>query len=242
METKKERTIVIGDIHGCIDEFEELLKVLSYHKDTDRLILLGDLIDRGPDSVAVVRKAREMDLECVKGNHEYKFIKWYRSHGTKNDVYDGRAHYTQFSDEDINYIHRMSDYIVVDDFVIVHAGLRPHIPLEKQSRDDLFYIRYVDDDKKFVSLKKINQAGSKEAVGARFWTEFWDGATNVVYGHNVHGDLPRVDVHPYSGKTCYGIDTGACFGGKLTALILETKEIIQVQSKRVYYQSTFEVR
>jgi len=241
METK--RTIVVGDIHGCIDEFDELIKKLSYAKGSDRLILLGDLIDRGPDSVAVVRRAREMDLECVMGNHEHKFIKWYRSSGTKNDVYDSRPHYTQFSDADINYIHRMSDYIKVDDFVIVHAGLRPHVPLEKQLREDLFYVRYMDDDSKFISLRKINKAGSKEAVNAHFWTESFDGAHNVVYGHNVNDrEKIRIDVHPYTGKTCYGIDTGACFGGRLTAMILETKEIVQVEAKKVYYQSTFEVR
>lgn len=235
------RTIVVGDIHGCIDEFKELIQTLAYNKEADRLILLGDLIDRGPDSVAVVRLAREMDLECVMGNHEHKFIKWYRSVGTKNDVYDSRPHYTQFSDEDVNYIMRMSSYIKVDDYVIVHAGLRPHVPLDRQAKEDLFYIRYMDSQKRTLSLHKINKAGSKEAIDAHFWTEFWDGADNIVYGHNVSPEV-RVDVHPYSGKTCYGIDQGACFGGKLTAMILETKEIVQVPSKKVYYQSTFEVR
>ena len=227
METK--RTIVVGDIHGCIDEFEELIKKLSYDKESDRLILLGDLIDRGPDSVAVVRKAREMDLECVMGNHEHKFLKWYRSAGSKNDVYDSRAHYTQFSDEDVSYIARMSAYIKIDDFVLVHAGLRPHVPLEGQSKDDLFYMRYMDEDNKFVSLRKINKAGSKEAVHAHFWTEDYDGTYNIVYGHNVNDmEKIRIDKHPYSDKVCYGIDTGACFGGCLTALILETREVVQV--------------
>ena len=66
METK--RTIIVGDVHGCIDEFDELVNLVSYDKTRDRLILLGDLIDRGPDSVAVVKRAREMNLECVMGN------------------------------------------------------------------------------------------------------------------------------------------------------------------------------
>ena len=73
MEIK--RHIFIGDIHGCLDEFNELLNKLSYDPKEDRLILLGDLIDRGPDSVGVVRKARELRLECVMGNHEHKYIK-----------------------------------------------------------------------------------------------------------------------------------------------------------------------
>ncbi len=241
METK--RTIIVGDIHGCIDEFNELVKTLSYDKETDRLILLGDLIDRGPDSVAVVRRAREMDLECVMGNHEHKFMKWFKSFGTKNDVYDRQPHYTQFSDEDINYISRMDQYIVLPEhnIVIVHGGLRGGIPLKNQTRDDLFYIRYMDSDKKFLSLKKINRLG-KEATGAHFWTENWYGPESVVYGHNVHSyENPLIEeVRP--GVFCYGLDTGCCFGGKLTAMVVETKEIVQVQAKRTYYESKFDIR
>jgi bis(5'-nucleosyl)-tetraphosphatase (symmetrical) len=238
----KLRTILAGDVHGCIDEFNELIKTIAYNKKSDRLILLGDLIDRGPDSVAVVKRAREMDLECVTGNHEFKFMKWYRS--LNNDVYDRRPHYTQFSDADVNYIANMAPYIVIPEhnIIAVHAGLRSGIPLVNQSKDDLFYIRYMDSDKKFLSLKKINRVGGKEAAGAHFWTEYWYGPESVVYGHNVHSlSDPRIEeVCP--GVFCYGLDTGCCFGGRLSAMILETKEIVQVQAKQTYYESKFEVR
>jgi bis(5'-nucleosyl)-tetraphosphatase (symmetrical) len=241
MQTEKVRTIFIGDIHGCIIEFNELIKTISYDKNSDRLILLGDLIDRGPDSVAVVKKAREMDLECVMGNHEHKFMKWFKSSGSRNDVYDRHPHYTQFSDEDINYISQMSHYIELDEAIVVHAGLKPGIVLSAQTKDDLFYLRYTDPDRKFISLKKINKLG-KEVVDAHFWTEYWTGPKSVVYGHNVHSyDSPLIEeVAP--GVTCYGIDTGCCFGGKLTALIWETKEIIQIQAKQTYYRSDFAIR
>lgn len=243
METKS-RTILIGDIHGCIEEFDELLKKLSYNKATDRLILLGDLIDRGPDSVATVARAREMDLECVMGNHEHKFVKWYRNAGTSNDVYDRRPHYTRFSDEDINYIHRMDSYIKIPErkLIVVHAGLRSGIPIANQSKDDLYYIRYMDDKKKFISLKKINNLGSKEAAGAHFWTEYWYGPESVIYGHNVHSFSDPLIEEVRPDVKCYGLDTGCCFGGKLTAMILESKEIVQVPAKRAYYESKFEVR
>ncbi len=238
-----ERTIVVGDIHGCIDEFDELVKTLSYNKAKDRLILLGDLIDRGPDSVAVVKRAREMDLECVMGNHEHKFLKWFKSFGSSNDVYDRKSHYTQFSDEDVNYISRMDSYIKVPEqnIIIVHGGLRPGIRLENQRKDDLFYLRYTDSDRNFISLKKISRLG-KEATGAHFWTEFWYGPESVVYGHNVHSyETPLIE-EVFPGVTCYGLDTGCCFGGRLTAMLLETKEIVQVQAKRTYYKSDFTIR
>lgn len=237
------RTIIVGDIHGCIDEFDELRKILSYKKEKDRLILLGDLIDRGPDSVAVVKRARELDLECVMGNHEHKFMKWFKSFGTKNDVYDSRAHYSQFSNEDINYIARMDQYIALPEhnIVAVHAGMRVGISLKNQSKDDLYYIRYMDSDSKFLSLKKINRLG-KEATRAHFWTENWYGPESVVYGHNVHSYEQPLIEEVWPGVTCYGLDTGCCFGGRLTAMVVETKEIVQVQVKRAYYESKFDIQ
>lgn len=235
------RTIIIGDIHGCIDEFTELVHKISYDSEKDRLILLGDLIDRGPDSVAVVKKAREMKLECVMGNHEHKFLKWYRSQGSRVDVYDRVDFYLKLSDEDIQYIANMPTYIELGDAVVVHAGLRPGIRLSDQSKHDMMYLRYTDSDRNYVSLKTINKFG-KEETRARFWTEFWHGPKSVVYGHNIHSfEDPRIEeVAP--GVTCYGIDTGCCFGGCLTALIWETKQILQVQARRTYYQSGFTIR
>lgn len=239
METK--RTIFVGDVHGCLVELNELLEKLSYDPKQDRVILLGDLIDRGPDSVAVVAKAREMKLECLMGNHEHKFIKWFRSQGTRVDFYDKRDYYGRLSDQDIGYIHDMQLYIELDDIIAVHAGLKPGISISNQTKDDLMYLRYTDSDRKFISLKKINKLG-KEATGAKFWTEFWSGPKSVVYGHNVHSYEDPLIEETAPGVFCYGIDTGCCFGGRLTALIWETREIVQVQAKRAYYQSDFTIR
>jgi diadenosine tetraphosphatase ApaH/serine/threonine PP2A family protein phosphatase len=235
------RLIFIGDIHGCLEEFNELLSKLDYSASEDRVILLGDLVDRGPDSVGVVRYARQLGLECLKGNHEDKYIKWFRSQGTRVDVYDRKDYYGQLSDQDITYIHDMPTYIELDDVIAVHAGLKPGISLSNQTKDDLMYLRYTDSDRRFVSLKKINKLG-KEQTGARFWTEFWQGPKSVVYGHNVHSYEDPLIEEVAPGVTCYGIDTGCCFGGRLTALIWETKEIVQVQAKRAYYKSDFSIR
>jgi bis(5'-nucleosyl)-tetraphosphatase (symmetrical) len=237
----KLRHIFVSDIHGCLDEFNELIEKLKYDPVYDRMILLGDLIDRGPHSLAVVKKARSMNLECLKGNHEHKFIKWFRSQGSRVDVYDRKDFYSEFSDQDLNYIINMPTYIELDDVVAVHAGLKPGILLSNQKEDDLMYLRYTDSERRFISLKKINKLG-KEQAGAMFWTEFWYGPKSVVYGHNVHSfDTPLIEERA-PGVVCYGLDTGCCFGGRLTALIWETKEIVQVQAKKIYYQSNYEVR
>lgn len=232
---------MVGDTHGCVEEFTELLNKISYQPKSDRLILLGDLIDRGPDSLEMVRKAREMNLECVMGNHEYKFLKWHKTFGTRQDVFDQKDFYSKFSHDDIDYIFKMPTYIKLDNnLVVVHAGLKPGISVSAQSKDDLMYLRYTDIHGKFISLKKIAKIG-KEASGAHFWTEFWTGPESVIYGHNVHSlDYPLIEnVAP--GVTCYGIDTGCCFGGYLSAMIIETQEIIQVKAKQEYFQQGFDI-
>jgi hypothetical protein len=240
-----ERTVVIGDVHGTLYEFQELLNLVDYKSPHVKIILLGDLIDRGPDSAGVVKLARELDLPCVLGNHEAKLLKWLKNKGSRSDVLDSRdkpAHYYQLSDDDVNYIARMPLYIKLEHLntVIVHAGLRPNIPLEKQTKDDLCYLRYMDDNQKFVSLRTINKLGSKEAAGAHFWTDHGPWGFNVIYGHQVW-DAPRIDRYK-DGTAAYGIDQGCCFGGSLTAYCVEDGSFIQVKAKRVYYQSTFSVR
>lgn len=234
----KRQTIVVSDIHGCLDEFDELLKTISYKNENTRLICLGDLIDRGPDSLGVVRRVRELDLESVMGNHEHKFLKWYNSSGSRTDVYDKHKHYTEFNDQDIQYIFQMSNYIKIDNTVIVHAGLKSGVSLSAQKKDDLFYLRYTDLNGNFISLKKIFKVG-KEAAGAHFWTEFWRGPESVIYGHNVHSLSEPLFEEVGPGVFCHGIDTGCCFGGHLTAFVLETKEIIQVPAKQTYYKLGF---
>jgi hypothetical protein len=144
------RTIVIGDVHGCLVEFNNLLEKLNYNPNEDRVILVGDLIDRGPDSKGVLKRVRQLKLECVMGNHEHKFLKWYKTFGTKVDVYDAHTHYKEFEQEDIDYIFKMPTYIQVDNFIIVHAGMKPGVPIDKQSKDDLLYLRYTDKNRKFI--------------------------------------------------------------------------------------------
>lgn len=227
------RHLVIGDIHGCLEEFNELLKKVQYNPSQDRLILVGDLVDRGPDSVGMVRRARELSLECAMGNHEYKFLRWFKGnkHLTPMD------YYTKFSDADITYINNMPYFIKVNENTsVLHAGAKPYLPIEKQHKDDLLYLRFTDKDRKFISIKAIAKEGA-EALGAIFWTSFWKGPENIIYGHHVHSETDPLIEEVSPGVKCYGLDTGCCFGGRLTCLIVETGEIVQVQAKKVYYKS-----
>lgn len=226
------RTIIIGDIHGCLEELDLLIKELNPSKE-DKLISLGDLIDRGPDSLGVVRRAQELGMISLLGNHEVKFITWFRSN---KKVYEAFDFYEKFNDDDIEYIHKMPLYLrLSDNFVAVHGGFKPNIPYDRQKRDDCCYRRFVSNNgEESLTISRIKREGIKDFC---FWTKFWTGPDNLIYGHQVHSlETPKIEEVAPNIK-CYGIDTGCCFGGRLTAFILETQEIIQIQARQVYYKS-----
>lgn len=91
------RAIVIGDVHGCIDELDELLRTLQYKPGEDLVYFTGDLIDRGPSPVGVVRRAREIGAFSVMGNHEEKLVCWFKHEkvrkesGKKNPMQSGQT-------------------------------------------------------------------------------------------------------------------------------------------------------
>lgn len=225
------RHIVIGDIHGCLDEFNELVKLVNYSKGTDDLILVGDLIDRGPDSPGVIRRARELGARCVRANHEESALR-YRKHEAlklKNPNYvnpmrprhpDRLAQWAAVSDDDWNWVDSLPPYIkFCNNWVAVHAGARAGILMKDQAVNELIRIRYVHNlTGKMVPLSDTGEAGSE----CHPWYEDWavgpaTDEQNIVYGHHVYD---QVNIQKTGTALTVGIDTGCCFGGHLTALVL----------------------
>ena len=128
------------------------------------------------------------------------------------------------------------------DALVVHAGVKPYLPIERQSREDLCYLRYTDKNGKFVSIRKIHELGSVEAAGGIYWTEKgpFQCAKTIVYGHNVWDDI-KIDMFP-DGSKCVGIDLGVCFGGELCGYVLQTGETIKVKAKQVYYEPGYKIQ
>lgn len=236
------RILVIGDIHGCYDELIELIRKVAYNPYQDRLIFLGDFLDKGPKSLDCIRKARELGAESVLSNHEMKYLR-YRHHELKKQ---GNRHYRNpmnfdekryaiyrgLTDADWAYIKQMPSYIKVNDgtkdVFIVHAGFEPYKPIETQHPKTMAMIRFVND--------KGDMAGNifKAVPGVYPWATKWCRTENVIYGHQVWGlETPRIDINEVGGR-CLGIDTGACYGGHLTCLVLPSYEIVQVKSHSVY--------
>lgn len=251
------RTIVIGDVHGLLRELQELMGILRLRAD-DRVVFLGDLVDKGPHGPEVVRYVRENGWECLLGNHEEVALRWLRHEemiAAKRAASPGQqvagnpmkrgpevtGEWLRLSSEDVAWLRSLP--LVTDlggGTVAVHAGFLPGVAIAKQHPNDLVRMRWVDVGRhKMVPMEK-SPDGIQCPAGARFWMEMWDGSEGVIYGHVVHTlDIPRVDIRRGGARAwCYGIDTGGVHGGRLTAMVLNDEasapEIVQVNADKVY--------
>ena len=243
------RTIVIGDVHGCLDELKELIDKINYDPHKDRLVFLCDFLDRGLFSAETVKFCRENKFESVLGNHEHKYIKHYlkrkkaEADGTLDQVKpmsdDKQAIYDQLSEEDFEYMRHLPLWIDLgNNWVAVHAGFTPH-PLDQQNINCI-YIRYLDP----ITLKhKSLGPNYSQPPNTIYWDQLWNQNFNVVYGHSVHSlESPRFAVSKKTGKLCIGIDTGCAFGGFLTSLIIHDEfnfEFCQVKARKEYMKRSF---
>ena len=218
------RYYVVGDIHGCFDLFDSL--VAAIEEDDARAgsaettaVLLGDLVDRGPDSAGVVRRAREWSMQravrILAGNHEEMFLQSFEDidvlrhflkYGGRETLLSygvSRKEYNRWEIEELferlpgivpaderAFIESFEEKIIVGDYVFVHAGIDPRRPLDDQRRKDMLWIRE----------RFLRHEGPLSHV--------------VVHGHTIF------DAVEHCGNRI-GIDTGAYASGRLTALVLE---------------------
>ncbi|MCB1123267.1 MAG: metallophosphoesterase [Verrucomicrobiae bacterium] len=216
---KDQRLIAIGDIHGCIRELEKLLKKIKPGK-KDRIIFLGDLINRGPDSKAVIELARDLKATSLLGNHEYRLLKFYHDLDSKDLRPYEKSTLASLDANDWNYLASMVLWLEIPrELVFVHGGFLPHIPWRRQSASIVTQIQMVDNQ----GLPRKRG----EVSGSRYWADLWKQRPFVIYGHT-----PRSKV--YKRRFSLGIDTGCVWGGKLTAYILPDNKIIQVNAAKNY--------
>lgn len=258
------RTIAIGDVHGCLEELQELLGKLQLDS-SDRLVFVGDLVDRGPDPVRVVRFVMRLlqahpNTVVLKGNHEDKLCKWRlreaqrKESGRENKMRQPddarRAQWEALTEGEVDWLRNLPVYAVLDDnWVAVHAGLVPGVPLEEQDPDKVMRIRTLDPVTLKVGQRTDEQESLEDPPGTVFWASLWKGPYSVVYGHAVnkgHLQKPQCLEYPLVHRgwseskemiACLGIDTGCCFGGRLTAASLSRNgsvHITQVQSRGQY--------
>lgn len=214
------RTIVIGDVHGCYNELKALVGGLitknAYNHKKDKLIFLGDYIDRGEDSRSVVRFIRGLqeeykwDVVALMGNHEDMAIEYFSGENYPSWVYNGYEStlksYDGYHDElmdDLEWMKRLPLYYEDDNYVYVHAGINKNLPMNKQSKNTLLWAReeFINDITKYDK--------------------------RVIFGHTPKYLEPY---YSYGDDIC--IDAGCVYGGSLIALVIEDgkeKEVFKVK-------------
>jgi len=237
---------IIGDIHGCYKEFHTLTEKLGYewtdgipkHPGNRKLAFLGDITDRGPNSIQMIRVVYRLVTEklayYVPGNHCNKLYRFFLgnrvqiSHGLETTVEE----FGQLKEKEQKEIRNMFIdlyessplYLVLDNgkLIIAHAGIKESM-IGKNNNQVKTFVLYGDI------------TGEKHPDGSpvrRDWAKYYHGKGIIVYGHTPVKEVRIVN-------NTYNIDTGAVFGGKLTALRYPELEIIQVDSSMPLVEEKF---
>ena len=232
---------VIGDVHGCHEELEALLTVLGYEIDPDglsarhphgrRAVFLGDLVDRGPATPAVLRLVMGMTGEgsalCIPGNHEVKLLRALNGrnvttgHGLARSLEQLAKEPPEFSKQVASFLDGLISHFVLDEgrLVVAHAGL----PANMQGRASATV-------RSFALYGDTTGETDEYGLPVRYpWAEDYRGEATVVYGHT-----PVPEAVWLNRTIC--IDTGCVFGGQLTALRYPERELVSVPAKEVYYE------
>lgn len=190
------RLLAVGDIHGCLEPLRNLMAQVA-PRETDQVVFLGDYVDRGPDSRGVIEylldfAKRFPQTVFLKGNHEAMFLDFLEGRDPFSFLANGgQATLDSYAQEEIpeehvDFLRKLHLSYETSDFIFVHAGLRPGLPLQQQSEEDLLWIR-------------------RDFLNSHY---LW-GKT-VVFGHSPQSDGPLVQTERL------GLDTGAVYGGSLS--------------------------
>ena len=211
------RTIVVGDIHGCYDELVSLLELVELGP-TDRVVAVGDLVTKGPKNKQVLELFRtDNRFLSVLGNHDLALLKYWRGEGNslKSAQAVTAAELEPDSQRYCGFLGSLPFLIDLGSHVVVHAGLRPGIPLGEQSAEDLTELRTLGED-------RTNREGIP-------WYDVYNSPQTVLFGH-----WPTPE--PIRAERAIGLDTGCVYGNRLTGYVVDSDEIVSVPALKVYDQ------
>lgn len=216
------RTLVVGDIHGCREELEDLLEAADFD-DGDALVSVGDLVAKGPDSRGVLDLFIERGGRAVRGNHDQHCLRWWDARVSGEPTPRLRPAHQQVVDElEEAHWRWLADLPLWLDLEehhawVVHAGLVPTLPLEDQDPVDLMNMRSILDD----------GTASRSVEEGTPWVDHWPGPRLVVFGHDAVRGLQQ---RPHA----IGLDTGCVYGGWLTGLWLPDRDLVSVPARATY--------
>ena len=240
---------IIGDVHGCFDELQELLRKLDYemeeqdeevgprfrvqHPDGRKVVFLGDLVDRGPASPRVLRLAMDMvsagNTLCIPGNHDVKLLRKLQgkdvriNHGLAETLEQLEREPKAFREKVATFLNDLVSHYVLDDgkLVVAHAGMKESMQGRgaRAVREFALYGETTGETDEFGLPVRYN------------WAAEYRGKAMVVYGHTTV-------MEPEWLNRTINIDTGCVFGGKLTALRYPELQLVSVSALTTYCEPT----
>jgi len=210
------KIFVVGDVHGCLEILKRLIDKIEWNSSNDRLIFIGDYIDRGQDSKGVVDFILKLKkdsplVQCLIGNHEQMFLDYLSGVDSQSFILNGglptlrgyneerlRSEDPLIPSAHLDFFSSLLPMIELEQCYIVHAGFRPNIRIEDQDIIDMIWIR------------------------DEFIYSDYDFGEVVIFGHTPFNS-------PIIMKNKIGIDTGAVYGNCLTCLELPEKKFHSVK-------------
>lgn len=209
------QTLVIGDIHGCYEELQDLIQKAELSEE-DRIISIGDCVDRGPDTPAVLKFFKEQrNARLIMGNHERKHVR-----ASRHEVKLSRSQIIsriQFGDEYPNALEFLGSlplYLDLPEALVVHGYFEPGVPVAQQRPSILCGTMGGD--------KHLQKHYSDP------WYELYDGSKPILVGHQNYSGTDQPFVYR---DRVFGLDTDCVTGKSLTGLILPSFRFVSVPSR-----------
>jgi bis(5'-nucleosyl)-tetraphosphatase (symmetrical) len=234
---------LVGDLQGCVEPFERLLEEIRFDEHRDELWVLGDLVNRGPESAATVRLWRDIGGKAILGNHDVNVLLTAaglreRRRDTMDDFYaaNDRDELLALLRELPVLVHLPAPVDRALDVWIVHAGLRPDwtdlpalVPAVNEAEHDDTWLRsaavtFATRVRCCTAKGEVSrETGPPEECRKPFrpWDAFYRGETLIVHGHWAQRGH-------YRGERTMGLDSGCVYGGPLTAWCQDDDRVVQV--------------
>lgn len=258
-----QKILVVGDVHGCLNELRSLIaKARMEHNGGKRfaaVVLVGDLCNKGPDSAEVIQFVRkERGCFSVRGNHDNSGLVAAIRAGMDEERDRLKAKYDwvkKLTDEDVAWLSNLPYTISIPrkwrmdsendskqkaDVLVVHAGFIPNLRLTEQSVRTMTTVRNViessktEDSNADGNEKKTyeyhdtkNDNGTQNRDTLKAWAQTWEGPELVIFGHDAKRGLQQE-------KHAIGLDTGACYGKRLTGIVLPEDVLVSVDAEKIH--------
>ena len=217
----KSRRFFIGDIHGCLDELNDLLDNFQFHLQKDQLFSVGDVIGKGPYGPDTLKRLKTLKATIVLGNHDDAFLRYEKRPGTSLKP-DQKKFLDSFGNQKNKWAAEVRSwplFIEMDDIIMVHAGLEPGVKdLSNMSSEILLNIRTWDGSGKDIESEHNSP-----------WYSFINSEKTIIFGHWARKGL--INLPKFKG-----LDTGCVYGMQLTGYCPEEDRFYSVESRKAYEQ------